>query len=98
MFGLVHNFAARKWKRDASLEQVADAILEVAGGLGQCCPDGGFEVQAIAILGSPETGLSDQPALGNVTLTESRKASPIPIAIQVVHPPEQATGQLDRAK
>ena len=35
-------------------------------------------------------GLNEQPALGNVTLAESKEASPVPAAIQVVHPPEQA--------
>ena len=34
MSGLVHNFAARKRKRDASLEQAANALPEVARGLG----------------------------------------------------------------
>ena len=34
MFILVHNFAARKRKRDVILEQEADAVPEVAGGLG----------------------------------------------------------------
>ena len=95
---LIHNFAARNRKRDASLEQAADAVPEVAGGSGHPCPDGGSEVQAIVILGSPEMGLNDQPALGNVTLAKSREASPVPTALQVVHPPEQATGQSDRAK
>ena len=44
MFGLIHNFTTRKWKRDAILEQAADAAPEVAGGSGQPCPDGGLEV------------------------------------------------------
>ena len=34
MFGLVHNFAARKRKRDASLKQAADAVPELARGSG----------------------------------------------------------------
>ena len=55
-------------------------------------------MQAIAILGSPEMGLTDHPAVENVTLAESREVSPIPAAIQVVHPPEQANGQSYRAK
>ena len=42
--------------------------------------------------------LHDHPDMGNVTLEESREASLVPIALQVVHPPEQAIGQLDRAK
>ena len=59
MSGLVHNFVARKRKRDASLEQAADAAPEVAGGSGQPCSDGGLKVQAIVISGSPETSLND---------------------------------------
>ena len=54
MSNLVHNFAARKWKQDVSLEQVANAIPEVARGLGQPRSDDGLEVQAIVISGSPE--------------------------------------------
>ena len=81
MSGLIHNFTARKRKRDASLEQATDAIPEVAGGSGQPCPDGGSEVQAIVISRSPEMGLNDHPVLRNVTLAESREASPVPAAI-----------------
>ena len=43
-------------------------------------------------------GLNDQLALENVTLAESGEVSPALAAIQVVHPPEQAADQLDRAK
>ena len=98
MFDLVHNFAAWKRKRDASLEQVADAVPEVAGGTGQSCLDRGSEVQAIVISSSPEMSLNDKPTMENVTLAESREASPIPATLQVVRPSEQAIGQLDRAK
>ena len=80
MSGLIHNFSALKWKRDASLEQAADAVPEVAGGIGQPCPDGGSEVQAIVISGSPEMGLNNQSAMGNVTLVKSREAPPVPAA------------------
>ena len=98
MSGLVHNFAARKRKRDAMLEQSANAIFEGARGSSQPCPDGGSEVQAIVISGSPEMSVDVQPAMGNVTLEESREGSLVPTALQVVHPLEQATGQVDRAK
>ena len=59
MSGLVHNFTARKWKRDAILEQVADAAPKVARGLSQPGPDEGSKVQAIVISGSPEISLDD---------------------------------------
>ena len=42
--------------------------------------------------------MNDQLGRGNVTLAESREASPVPAALQVVHSPEQATSQLDKAK
>ena len=42
--------------------------------------------------------LNDQLGLGNITLAENREASSVPAALQVAHPAEQATGQLDRAK
>ena len=76
MSGLVYNFASRKRKRDAILEQAANVIPKVAGGLNQPCPDGGSEVQAIVISGSHETSLNDQPTMGNVTLEESRAPQP----------------------
>ena len=81
MSDLIHNFAAWKRKRDASLEQAVDGVPKVVGGSGQPCPVGGSEVQAIVISGSLEMGLSDQPALGNVTLAKSREASLVLAAI-----------------
>ena len=42
--------------------------------------------------------MDNQLAMGNVTLKESREGSPVPIALQVVHPPDHATGQVDKAK
>ena len=98
MSGLVHNFAARKRKRDVILEHAADATPEVARGSSQPGSDGGSEVQAIIILGLPEMSLNDQPVTGNVTLEESREASLVLATLRVVYAPEQATGQLDRAK
>ena len=81
MSDLIHNFVARKRKRDASLEQAVNAIHKVAGGSSQPHSDENSEVQAIVISGSPEMGLTDQPALENVTLAESREVSSAPIAI-----------------
>ena len=74
MSDLVHNFADRKRKCDASFKRVADAIPEVAGGEGS-------DVQAIVILGSPEMGLNDQPAVQKATLVESEEASQTPVTI-----------------
>ena len=88
MSDLIHNFATRKRKRDASFEQVADAILGVAGGLGRSLSDEGSEVLTIFISGSLEMGLNGQSAPENVALAESREVFPAPAAIQVIHPPE----------
>ena len=86
---LVHNFAARKRKRDARFKRVVDAIPEVVRGEGS-------DVQIIVISGLPEMGLNDQPDLENATLVESREASPTPAAIQVIHPPKRASGRPKR--
>ena len=53
-------------------------------------------MQAIVISGSLEMGSNDQLDLENATLVESRKASPTPAAIQVIHSLEQASGRLER--
>ena len=98
MSGLVHNFAAWKRKRDAILEQAADAVPEAAGGSSQPDLDGGSEVQAIVIPGSPEMSMNDQPTTGDVSMEEPREVSPVPVALQVVHPLEESTGWLDRSK
>ena len=89
MSNLVHNFAARKWKCDASFKRAVDAILEVVVGEG---PD----VHAIVISGSPEMGSNDQLDLENATLVESGEASPTPAAIQVIHSPKHAPGWPER--
>ena len=38
-------------------------------------------MQAIVISGSPEMSVDGQPAMGNVTLEESREASLVPAAL-----------------
>ena len=91
MSDLVHNFAAWKRKHDSSFKRVAEAIPEVAGREVS-------DVQAIVITGSPEMGLNDQPASKNATLVESGEASPTPAAIQVIHPPKQASGRPKRPR
>ena len=98
MSDLAYNFASRKRKRDAILEQAVDVVPEVVRGSSQPGPDGGSEVQAIVISGSLKMSLNDQPVTRNVTMEESREASPVPATLQVVHPPKEATSKLDRAK
>ena len=89
MSNKVHNIAARKQKHDASFKQLADAIPEVAEGEVS-------DVQAIVIIGPPEMDLNDQLASENATLVELGEASHTPTAIQVIHPPEQASGRPER--
>ena len=98
MSDLAYNFSSRKRKRDAILEQEVDVVPEVARGSSKPGPDGGSEVQAIVISGSPKMSLNDQPVTRNVTMEESKEASPVPATLQVVHPLQEATGKLDRAK
>ena len=89
MSNLVHNFATRKRKRDASFKRAVNAIPKLAWGEG---PD----VQAIVISGSREMGSNDQSDMEKATLVESGEASLTPTAIQVIHRPEQAPGWLKR--
>ena len=81
MSDLIHNFAAQKWKRDASFERAANAIPGVAGGSGQSRSDEGSGEQEIIISGSPEMGLNGQLALKNIALVESKEAFPALTAI-----------------
>ena len=53
----------------------------MARGSSQPGLDGGSEVQAIVISGSPEMSLNDQLVTGNVTMEESREASPVLTAL-----------------
>ena len=89
MSDLVHNFDARKLKRDASFKRAIDVVPEEAVREGP-------NVQAIVISSSPEMGSNNQQDLENATLVESREASPTPTVIQVIHPPEQAPSRPER--
>ena len=51
--------------------------------------DGGSEMQAIVIPGSPETGSNDQSGLEDIARGEPRESTLIPPALQVVHPPDR---------
>ena len=88
MSGLIHDFTTQKQKRDAMRGQTTGTSPEVARGSSWSGSDEGSKVQAIVISGLPEMGLNDQSAPENVTLVESREASLVLAAIQVIHPPE----------
>ena len=98
MSDLIHNFTARKRKRDASFKRAIDTIPGVAEGSGRSLSDEGSEVLTIVISGSLDMGLNDQSTPENITLEESKEVVLAPEAIQVIHPPKQAVGQSDKAK
>ena len=60
MTGLLDSYAARKRKRQLSSDSESDIVPAQAAGPSQPTTEGGSEVQAIIILGSPESGPIDQ--------------------------------------
>ena len=86
MTGLLDCYPTRKWKRQESSETGPDQ----AEGSSRPATDGDSEMQAIVILGSPEMGLNDRSGSEGVSLGELREATPIPPALQVIHPPARA--------
>ena len=55
-------------------------------------------MQAIMILGSPEMGSNDQTGPKDIARGEPRESTPIPPALQVVHPPYQLESRPGNAK
>ena len=88
MSSLVHNFSARKRREMLSLSKRLMPSPKWPEDRTSLVRIGGSEVLAIIISGSLETSLNDQPAMGNVTLEESKEVSPVSAALQVIHPPE----------
>ena len=60
--------------------------------------DGGLEMQAIVIPGSPKMGFSDLLGPEDVALEKAREHTPIPPALQVIHPPNRSESHPDIAK
>ena len=77
MTGLLDSYAAKKRKRRESSKRE----LDQAEGSNQLITDGGSEMQAIVISGSPEMGLSDQLDPEDVTPGEPRGFALIPPAL-----------------
>ena len=94
MTGLLDRYVARKRKRQESVEREADQTE----GSNRPSTDGGSKMQAIIISGSPEMGSSDQSGPDGVALGELREVTPIPLALQVIHPPDRAESHSDKAK
>ena len=94
MTGLLDRCATRKRKRHEDAEREADWDE----GLSRLPMDGGSEIQAIVIPGSPEMGSSDQLGPENVALEKPREDTPIPPALQVIHPRNRSKSHPDIAK
>ena len=94
MTGLFDCYAFRKRKRHESSKREPDQ----AEGSSRLATNGDSEMQAIVIPGSPEMGSSDRPGPEDVALGETREATLIPPALQVIHPPDRVESQSDMSK
>ena len=84
MTGLLDRYAAHKRKRQVSSSSESDPTQDV--GSSHLAAEGGSEMQAIVIPGSPEPGATVQTEPARMTRTESKEADPVPSALQVIHP------------
>ena len=98
MTGLLDRYVARKRKRQESFDRGPDVVPIQAKGPSRSASEGGSEVQAIVIPGSPEMEPSNWPGSEDVAQAESREAGPVPVALQVVPPFDRAEGQPSRFK
>ena len=96
MMGLLDRYVARKMKLQLSSSSESDPA-ETAGP-GQSVVEGGSEMQAIFIHGSPESGPTDQTELAGVAQIESKEANPVSSALQVIPPSDQDEGRPSRSK
>ena len=94
MTRLLDRYAARKRKQQEDAKREADPTE----GSDRLPTDGGSEMQAIVIPGSPETGSNDQLGPEDIARGEPRESTPIPPALQVVHPPDQLESRPGNAK
>ena len=94
MTGLLERYAARKRKRHVSFSSESNPTQ--ATGSGQAATEGGSEMQAIVIPGSPKPGATDQMEPAGVARTESKEADPVLSALQVIHPSDE--GRPGRSK
>ena len=94
MTGLLDRYAACKRKKQPSSSSESDPAQ--ATGYGQPAAEGGSEMQAIVIPGSPEPGSIDQMEPAGVARIESKEADPVSSTLQVIHPSDE--GRLDRSK
>ena len=78
---LLDSYAARKRKRQLSSGNESDIAPAQTVGPSQPAAEGGSEVQAIIIPGSPESGPTDQTEPAGVARIESKDADPVPSAL-----------------
>ena len=73
MTRLLDRYATRKRKRQLSSDNESDITPAHAEGPSHLVAEGGLEVQAIIIPGSPESGPKDQMESAGVARIESRR-------------------------
>ena len=96
MTGLLDRYASRKRKWQLSYNSGSD--LTQTTGPSQPAAEGGSEMQAIVIPGSPEPGPTDQMEQAGVARIESKEVDPVPSALQVIPPSNRDGGLPSRSK
>ena len=94
MMGLLDRYAACKRKRQVS--SISESDPTQAAGSSQLAAEGGSEMQAIVIPGSPELGATDQTERAGMARTKLKEVDSVPSALQVIHPSDE--GQPGRSK
>ena len=97
MTWLLDRYAARKRTRQLSSGSESDIAPAQTAGPSLPAAEGGSEVQAIIIPGSPESGPTDQTELVGVARIESKEVDLVPSALQVIPPSDRAEGQHSRS-
>ena len=98
MTGLLDRYAARKRKQQLSSRNESDVAPAQTTSSSQPAVEGGWEVQAIIILGSSESGPTDQTEPTRVARIESKEVDLVPSALKVIPSPNRAKGQPSRSK
>ena len=98
MTGLLDRYAACKRKRQLSSGSESDIAPAQTKGPSQPATEGGSEVQAIIIPGSPESEPTNQTELAGVARIKSKEADPVSSALQVIPLSDRAEGQPSRSK
>ena len=96
MTGLLDHYAACKRKRQLSSNSESNPAQ--AAGSSQPAVEGGSEMQAIVIPGSPEPEPTKQNEPAGVARIESKEADPVRSALQVIPHSDQNKGRPSRLK